>query len=352
MQTPVPYALALGALVAFVAFGSGCGTGFRPLGVDGGAPGDADPGLVPLAELDLPDGAVVRAVSGTAANDVHIVGDDGLIRDYDGTTWFAASAGGGRDLTGVWGTGPDDVYAVGTDRSRGTGYVMHREPLASGQLNWIILTDKTRPLRAMWGAGDLRVACGRSGVVYQGPNSDPFVMGLQFNPAPGIMTDFAPILYSVSGNSPPAVMIAADVQTTLFYDGAMWHTYVDPSDPTRAFHAIFGLPGPDLGLWEGANYYGLHYFTGRANPVTQYNDEKEVAGNVNRSIWGIWSDAADRVVAVGDGGRIMTFRVGDPGVVVRRAPTDRNLYGVWGSSFDDLYIVGEGPTVLHGAIHF
>ena len=44
-------------------------------------------------------------------------------------------------------------------------------------------------------------------------------------------TLFAPVLFSVGGNDPTRVMVAADYDTTLFFDGT-WHSYADPIDRT------------------------------------------------------------------------------------------------------------------------
>src|SRR5438105_4080012 len=116
------------AHVALVALVGGCGAGFRVVPTDGGtAPIDADTAIESVTGLDLPDGGTFRALWGSAPDDVHAVGDDGLMRDWDGQMWQVPTIGAGKDLTGVWGTGPHDVYAVGIDRTLASGYVLHRE---------------------------------------------------------------------------------------------------------------------------------------------------------------------------------------------------------------------------------
>jgi hypothetical protein len=346
-QAPRGGAFFVAALACLL--GSACG-GFHPVAVDGGPPpADADLVLeqVPDVDVGLPDGAVLRAVWGSSSSDVHMVGDDGLVRDWTGKEWQAPMIGAGKDLTGVWGTGPDNIYAVGMVRDTSMGYVLYRGP----DHTWVILSSKIMPLRAMWGNDTLRVACGRAGVVYQGPPADPFITGMQFPPQAGVTTDFAPILYSVGGNSPSSVMIAGDVQSTYYYDGS-WHQYIDPTNPTRAFRAIFALPQVTPSIWEGANYYGLFHFTSSKDPVAQLNDEEDVPQNISRSIWGIWGPSDDQIVAVGDGGRIMTYDSQSRNIRIRESPTGQNLYGIWGSSLDDVYIVGAGGTLLHGRVRF
>ena len=41
------------------------------------------------------------------------VGSAGRIQYFDGTSWSTMSSGTTRDLTAVWGSNPDDVFAVG-----------------------------------------------------------------------------------------------------------------------------------------------------------------------------------------------------------------------------------------------
>ncbi|HJQ12666.1 MAG TPA: hypothetical protein VJ840_16675 [Gemmatimonadaceae bacterium] len=54
----------------------------------------------------------LRSVWGTSATDVFAVGDGGLILHYDGTRWSTQNSSG-HTLYGVWGTSPTSVFAVG-----------------------------------------------------------------------------------------------------------------------------------------------------------------------------------------------------------------------------------------------
>lgn len=61
-------------------------------------------------------------VWGSSASDVYVVGDVGVVIHYDGTSWEELLVGAEDDLVAVWGTGPDDVVAVG---GRSNGIVSH-----------------------------------------------------------------------------------------------------------------------------------------------------------------------------------------------------------------------------------
>jgi hypothetical protein len=324
---------------------AGCGGGFHPLdlGTDGGTSTDA--ATLWSTVQDEPDGGALRAVWGSAPDDVHIVGDDGAIRDFDGTQWYAVQLGSGNQMSGVWGQSKNDVWAAGTIAVNGRGVLFHKTTD-----KWIQFGTTPLGLKSVWGIADQRWAVGVQGGIFSGDVNMPFATGVQAQPNPDVPPTLdAPINWQIAGNSLTSVMIAADVDTTFFWDGAMWHTYVDPVDRTRAFRSMFGLPSTSTDLWYGANYFGIWHFTGATNPVVQYHEEKDRPEDVARSIWSIWGDGA-RLIAVGDEGRIMIVDMQSMGVSTLPSPTPRSLYGVWGSSFADVYIVGEGGLILHGAV--
>ncbi|MBX5480468.1 MAG: hypothetical protein IRZ16_01275 [Myxococcaceae bacterium] len=59
-------------------------------------------------------------VWGTSAQDVFVVGQDGVVIHFDGTGWTDQPSGAKDDLISLWGTGPHHVVAVG---GRGNGIV-------------------------------------------------------------------------------------------------------------------------------------------------------------------------------------------------------------------------------------
>lgn len=320
--------------------------------VDGTAESGSDAGASPFSIVyEDDDAGALRAVWAASPSDVFAVGDDGMIREMVAGTWYTPIIGQGFDLTGVWGASASDVWAAGTLRNTDTGIILHRQ---NGM--WVEFASVPHGLRTVWGVGDTRYATGNDGVIYSGPAAKPFSSGIQVPPNANVLaTTFAPILYSIGGNSPSNVMVAADVDTTLYWDGTEWHDYEDPIDRTRTFRAIFGAPNaaPDAGpdLYEGANYYGLWHFTGAKNPVLQLNEERDSPQKFNRYIWSIWGVSSDRIVCVGDAGRIMTYAEAPMmQVSIVPAPNSKNLYGVFGTSWDDVWIVGDNALLMHGSL--
>lgn len=79
------------------------------------------------AKVELPKfrRAGVRAlfkVWGSGKDNVFAVGQNGVVLQYDGVSWTELLVGASDDLIAVWGTGPEDVVAVG---GRGNGIVSH-----------------------------------------------------------------------------------------------------------------------------------------------------------------------------------------------------------------------------------
>jgi hypothetical protein len=73
--------------------------------------------MVSSDDTDLP---VLRAVWGSASDNVFAVGRSGTIVRFDGAQWSAMDTGTSANLQGVWGSAADNVYAVG-----GGGTLLH-----------------------------------------------------------------------------------------------------------------------------------------------------------------------------------------------------------------------------------
>lgn len=72
---------------------------------------------VALPMLDRPAPAIFK-VWAASADDVYAVGDNGVIVHYDGSAWVQVPSGTTDDLISLWGTGSDEIVAVG-GRSNG-----------------------------------------------------------------------------------------------------------------------------------------------------------------------------------------------------------------------------------------
>jgi hypothetical protein len=319
---------------------------------EGGADGGDDASGLPESGFTIvrhmPEAGALRALSVVGTEQVYVGGDDGALLEKAGSDWKPVVLGPAIDVSGVWSSGPNEALAVGTLKNTNKGPIFRR---AKGI--WAQIGTAPHGLRTVWGIDDVRYAGGNDGVIYSGPATDPLRDGVQQPLPPGVPeTLFAPIIHSIGGNSTNAVMAAADFDLSVFFDGATWHTFQDPIDRTRSFRTMWGFKGPAVDVYQGANYYGLWHFTSATDPVLQLNEEKDQPQNANRWIRGIWGPSADKVVCVGDAGRIMTYDKTTGKVTIQPSPTGRNLYAIGGTSLDDIWIVGEEQLVLHGHLSF
>jgi len=301
----------------------------------------------------LGDGGGLHSIWGSGAGDIHVVGDNGMIYDYNGTSWIPATGVTQAYMGGVWGTSATDIYAVGTLAAGARGAILHNDGTG-----WVEQIEEAAGLNAVWGTGGSAgtvYAVGLGGHLYTNTAGQGWVDPGHLPSdtcVPGQAAD-EPILWSVWGNNPTFVDIAADVDTFFRYDGQSSFLYsCDPQDRTVSYVSVWGPPtsGASPSIFLGANYYGVWWDEG--NPELLILNEERDAGaqRANQYIWGIWGTASDSVVFVGDSGRIMSFNGGEDGLTTWPSPTQVSLYGVWGTSLADVWIVGDKGTILHGQI--
>jgi hypothetical protein len=338
---------------AALAFGSAC-SGLKTdeasvtPGADAGPDAENDAAAAPetgwTVVQERADAGALNAIWGSGPDDIHAVGDDGMIFDYDGTRWNEVVGTTGAKLGGVWGTGPKDVYAVGVLRANAHGVVFHNDGTG-----WREQIEVPNGLVSIWGIDGTIWAGGLDGVVYKKTTTKDWypLITLEVNPYI-TKTDFAPILYSIYGNASDKVLVAADVDTVYYFRGSsQWVPYYDPVDRTRAYRSVWGPRGASTKLYIGANYFGVWLFEDAPDFLTLH-EEKDDPAKAQQYVQAIFGLTSDRVIFVGDSGRIMTYDGGPNGLKIHPSPTKRALYGVWASGPQDAWIVGENALILHG----
>jgi hypothetical protein len=160
-------------------------------------------------------------------------------------------------------------------------------------------------------------------------------------------------VWSIVGNNANMLLVAADVDMTVnFVGNSMWVPLYDPVDRTRTFRAVWGPPSMTPLIYIGASYFGAWMFEGKDQAFLELHEERDRADDAQKFLWAVYGWAPDRVVFVGDEGRIMTYDGGPNGLTQVASPTKRPLFGVWGASPDDVWIVGDGALLLHGKLTF
>ena len=200
---------------------------------------------------NAPSTHLLNAVFGSAPDDVWAVGQD--IVHWNGTSWSQVPAPGAVDLKGVWGSSPNDAWAVGS-----RGAFLHFDGMA-----WNFApSPTTEDITGIWGSGanDIwAVGAGGSVLHCDGRNWSAF-------PA----ENFGP-LGAIHGNSSIDV-VAAGQSARVHFDGKSWtrlpdHLLERPAyvtafgDGTNVFlggmvtwfTSMGGGDNPELGRWDGSS---------------------------------------------------------------------------------------------------
>lgn len=124
------------------------------------------------ATLSRQSTSVVYRIWGTGPDDLYAVGPFGTILHSTnrGGTWTAQSSGSVANLRGIWGSGPSDVFVAGT-----SGAILHT---ANGGATWTRRSSASfENLYALWGSGpDDVYAVGDRGTLLHGRSDrDAFI---------------------------------------------------------------------------------------------------------------------------------------------------------------------------------
>lgn len=191
------------------------GAGWRSLRFDG-----ASVLPHPLGDFSAPARKVaLRAVWGTSASSVYVVGDGGTALRFDGTTWRVIPTGVTADLTDVWGLpGGGDPYATTSD-----GRVLR---LGATGATPVAGLQAPGALHAVWGtsASNLYVV-GDGGALYR------------FNGLAWTRTRLPTraTLYDVRGTSAGNVFVAGAMGALYRWDGTRWAPEKSPGGNRQLF---------------------------------------------------------------------------------------------------------------------
>lgn len=197
---------------------------------------------------------LVKVLSGTrnalssiwqgAPDDAWVVGEAGTLLHHDGKSWKAAVSPTRLALFAVWGAGPHDVWAAGgswEDRGDGAdhdqGVILHYDGKA-----WSVTADALpAALQALWGTGPRDVfAVGSEGAIYH-YDGDAWTEMPQRTRS---------TLRGLWGASAKDVWAVGDDGVVLHYDGRTWSTRW--SRPRADFQAVWEAAPDDV--WAVSKY--------------------------------------------------------------------------------------------------
>jgi len=298
----------------------------------------------------------LRGVWGSAPDNVFAVGMNAAILQYDGTNWSAMTVGGGLaspNLYDVWGSGPTDVFAVGEfpEMSGGGGEIistpkttaiLHHAGNTGGAIWTSMLTGivNGQTLHGVWGSGPndvFAVGTGATVLHYNGTAWSQQTM-------PVVTGD----LYGVWGKASNDVYAVHSSGSVWHYDGTSWSKYSGTGHPQG---------WPWVGLWGSPGSSALMFIVGDGGAILRRSSESiwsQVTGDeitLTGILYGVWVDILDNAYIVGEDGMTLRYTDSGPSAGLSQMPsgTTKDLWGVWGGGpalTPEVFAVGDTGTVL------
>jgi hypothetical protein len=271
--------------------------------------------------------ADLYGVWGTGPNDVFAVGI-GTILHWDGKTWSGPSYVGVANAPvylGVWGSGPNDVYAVGLEN----GLIEHWDGTSWSPI--FLPASVNDYFQGVWGSGpdDVFVA-GNNGIFHWN--------GTAWSKM-SIPSSASPSFRAVWGTGPGDVFAVGD-DMALHWDGASW-SQMDLG-VVKGFATVWGsgpndvlaagvdpVQGPTIVRWDGTAWSAI-LATSLVDPHTF------------GTIAGFWGTAPGDVYLVSGG----IQHLGGDSWFTTTVPSGSNIRSVWAAGPDDSFAITERGGVF------
>lgn len=275
----------------------------------------------------------LNGVWGSGPSDLFVVGDSALILHGDGVTWTPMEVPGifYPDFLDIYGNAGDDIYVAGDKliwnyrvgqilRFNGSSWTERKGSMSQGYTEvWATGPDD---IFAAWFA--------YSGI----PPYGTATYGLIHWSAVGGTTWTRPEpINGLWGTASNNVFAVGYYGVILRYDGSTWSTMT--SGTTITLCDVWGT-GPN-------NVFAVGY----GGTILRYNGASwsHMTSGTTQDFRAVWGIAPNNVFAVGTSGTILHY----DGLVwsAMESGTSTDLNGVWGSGASDVYAVGEDGTILH-----
>lgn len=295
---------------------------------NGDGPTDEDPQATWEEPADASDLGAMSGVWGSGPDDVYVVGGfpgEGTMMHFDGSEWMEVDVPEGTDLlVWVYGFGPDDVWAVGE-----SGSIIHYDGTA-----WSTVPSDTD--EALWGVfgfapDDFWIVGGETGA------GDPVLMHYD----DGTLTDVG-VDPTENDRNAKALFKVWGIDDTLFavgqrglileYDGTDWTAVSAGAEANDDFVALWGTSPDNIVAVGGRSNAKLAHYDGTAwTTVTP-------AGVPGLSA--VHMTDPDQVVIGGIGGFNGVASVPDLSVGSETPMTTLDLHAAWGPGDGTHYVVG------------
>ena len=302
----------------------------------GGSPPDAGSPWHDVSPIRHDGDVDLRGVWGSSARDVWAVGGNGwgrgTILHWDGASWSPWDLPPSAGLRCVWGNSADDVWAGGD-----FGTLMHWDGTSWSTSNWHTQADGVA-VTGLWGTG-------RNDVWAMSWAEIRHWDGATWVLSKAISGTASP-LFGIWGSASDDVWVVGALRTTWHWDGSAWSDLTE-----RAHPELFGVWGRRRGeLWAFASegkllrWNGSDWSPGGGVPsdcgLPQPNRPCDI-----QAIHAMWG-TSDDLWAVGSSGVIL-HSAGNDEWAMSRSGTLEILNGIWGSGPSDIWAVGASGTLLH-----
>jgi len=283
----------------------------------------------------------LNTIWGSSASDIHAVGNESYIVHYDGSKWTLRNGPVSRThLYGVWGSSPTNVFAVGAWYSPSSGGSVSPRAfrLDSKTKTWSAMkfsdTSGQIALQSLWGSGP----------------DDVYAVGFcrSFGPPPHTCAD--PIyhyggsgdtwerlkggsginknLNAIWGASKSDIFAGGSGGVMYRYDGSKWTSMTSFS--TKDIQGIWGRGSSDV------------FAVDSEGTVGRYDGSTWSTSTPGTKTWlnAVWGAPKSDVFIVGTMGQILHHNGTQWSTTI--SGTGGNLNGIWGSAPHDVYVVGTG----------
>ncbi len=280
-------------------------------------------------ENPLPMGpSYLNDVWGSGPSDVYVVGSGGTLAHYDGTTWVSPGVpvGSRVDLNGVWGTSPSDLFVVGS-RGAVARYDGRRWARMKNSGTGADLLD-------VWGSSDSNVfAVGGHGAIihFDGKAWSKMRSGTS-----------APLV-SVWGSGASSVFAVGEPAAVFSYDGGSWRQALLPVGGPRWLTHVWGTGPGNVFVVGLARSGGFLRHDGKGwnkmrSALKTFHPSRPVKV---RSVWGSGPTDVRAMTNRGRLGRLVA------GKWIQGASLPSGIYRqMWGASATDIFVVGRSGLVL------
>jgi cysteine-rich repeat protein len=263
----------------------------------------------------LPSTGDFLAIHGTAANDVWIVGQAGLILHWNGTTWSSVASGTTRALRSVWTMSSSAAWCAGDGGVilswNGTAWATQ----ASGTTSDLFAVWASSAMNA-WAAGD-----------------DGRMLHFVASGWSPVMSGTGSPLRALRGSASDDILAAGDGETIRWWNGTAWSDRSDHA-PRADFYALAGFVSTEM--WVG----------GTSGAIARWNESRwtSTPAGTGNDILGMRSLGAGDAWYVGQGG--ICGRWDGTRWTATISGTSQDLHGVWGASAREVWAVGRAGTLV------